>query len=78
MARHVPPKPSILDGFDFHKVIDGRKVWKNQDGTRYYSWDALHGEVEMFDRRGYHLGSLHPEDGRPLKDPVRGRRLNVH
>ncbi|RJF83285.1 hypothetical protein D3877_00890 [Azospirillum cavernae] len=77
MAHHLPPRPSILDDFDFHKVIDGRKVWKNREGTRYFSWDSLHGEVEMFDRRGYHLGSLDPNTGNPLKDAVRGRRLNV-
>jgi len=59
------------------KVVEKRKVWRNADGTRYYTWDSLHGEVEVFDRRGYHLGSVDPVDGRFLKGPVQGRRLNV-
>ncbi|WP_256659957.1 colicin E3/pyocin S6 family cytotoxin [Pseudomonas sp. LS-2] len=45
---------------------------------RYYSWDSLHGEFEVFDRRGFHLGSVWPETGVALKPPVRGRRIKTN
>ncbi|WP_241897731.1 colicin E3/pyocin S6 family cytotoxin [Pseudomonas syringae] len=36
---------------------------------------ALHGEFEVFDRRGFHLGSVCPDTGLSLKPAVRGRRI---
>lgn len=37
---------------------DGQKLWRSQDKERYYTWDALHGEIEVFNKRGKHLGVL--------------------
>jgi hypothetical protein len=54
------PKPSILDRFEHFKVINGERRWRSHDGKRIYTWDAFHGEVEVFDKRGFHLGALHP------------------
>lgn len=73
---YVPrPEPCFLDLFEFYKVIDGRKIYRSKD--RYFSWDELHGEIEVFDRRGYHLGALDAVSGVPIKDAKRGRRLHV-
>jgi hypothetical protein len=77
MTRFSRPVPSILDGKQRWKVVDGRQVWKDENGERYYTWDSLHGEVEAFNKRGFHLGSLDAVSGAPLKGAVRGRRLDV-
>ncbi len=69
------PKPCFLDQFEFYKVIDGRKIYRSKD--RYFSWDELHGEIEVFDRRGFHLGALDAVSGALIKDAKRGRRLHV-
>jgi hypothetical protein len=71
------PDPSILDGCVLIGIRGGRKVWKTPDGKFYYTWDSLHGEVEKFNSRGYHLGAFAPETGLPVKGAVRGRKLNV-
>ncbi|MGQ9005590.1 colicin E3/pyocin S6 family cytotoxin [Bacillus subtilis] len=42
-----------------------------------YTWDSLHGEVEVFNKRGFHLGSADPKTGAFIKSAVKGRRLNV-
>ena len=69
------PKPCFLDQFEVYKVIDGRKIYRSKD--RYFSWDELHGEIEVFDRRGFHLGALDAVSGALIKDAKRGRRLHV-
>lgn len=42
----------------------------------YYSWDDTHGDIEVFDRAGNHLGSMHPQSGMMHKPPVHGRTLD--
>ncbi|MES1241811.1 MAG: colicin E3/pyocin S6 family cytotoxin [Acidobacteriota bacterium] len=71
------PTPSILDEQDHFGVRGGRRVWRSKDGQRYYTWDGLHGEVEVFNRRGRHLGALDPHTGELIKPAVKGRRLDV-
>jgi hypothetical protein len=58
-------------------VRDGQKIWRDAASGQYYTWDSLHGEVEAFNRRGWHRGSLDPISGKMIKPAVRGRRLNV-
>ena len=77
MARHPIPRPSILDGFEPLGFIAGERRWRSHDGLRLYTWDAHHGEVEVYDRRGRHLGAIDPIAGAVLKDAVRGRRIEV-
>ena len=71
------PKGSILEGFEALGVISGERRWRSDDGSRLYTWDSLHGEVEVFNRRGRHLGALHPMTGDWVKDAVPGRTIDV-
>lgn len=45
MPYVAKPKPCYMDQFEFYKVIDGRKVYRGNG--RLYSWDELHGEIEV-------------------------------
>lgn len=76
MAGIARPKPSIVDKYRKHKVEGGRQYYFDPEEQRYYSWDSLHGEFEVFDRRGLHLGSVCPQTGITIKPAVRGRRFN--
>lgn len=49
--------------------------WYSDD--RFYTWDSLHGEVEVWNNRGWHLGALDPITGKNIKEAVRGRRIDV-
>jgi RHS repeat-associated protein len=40
---------------------------------RYYSRDRQHGDLEVWDREGGHLGSADPKTGQPTKPAVPGR-----
>lgn len=77
MARHPIPRPSILDAFEPLGFIAGERRWRSEDGQHLFTWDAHHGEVEVYDRRGRHLGAIDPITGAVLKDAVRGRWIEV-
>ncbi len=42
---------------------------------RYYEWDHAHGDVEVYNRHGVHLGTANPATGEMIKRPVKGRTL---
>jgi hypothetical protein len=77
MAGRPRPKPCYLDGFEVWRTIGQQKVWRNADGSRLYTWDSLHGEIEVYNARGLHLGVLHAVSGEMTKDAVRGRKIDV-
>jgi hypothetical protein len=43
-----------------------RQRWKSRSGT-IYEWDYQHGRVEVYDRRGRHLGEFDPNTGVRMK-----------
>ncbi|GAA1942673.1 colicin E3/pyocin S6 family cytotoxin [Kitasatospora viridis] len=64
-ARRVPPKTPVQRGGGL------RPRW--EDKNNIYEWDSQHGEIEMYDKQGKHLGAYDPNTGQPLKGPVKGR-----
>jgi hypothetical protein len=70
------PEPCFLDECDPIGAPDGRKRWRSKDRKRLYTWDSLHGEIEVFDKHGYHLGVLNSE-GIIIKLAKKGRRIDV-
>lgn len=56
---------------------NGRKKSGSGSRTRYYEWDHTHGDIEVYDNKGRHLGSADPTTGELYKPPVRGRRINL-
>jgi hypothetical protein len=76
VAKSIP-KPSFLDRMQALGAINGERRWRSHDGKRLYTWDALHGEIEVFNARGRHLGALDATTGALIKDAVRGRKIDV-
>lgn len=71
------PKPSYLDQCVRMGARDGERRWRSKDGTRIYTWDWTHGDIEVFNKRGRHLGSIDALSGEFIKDAVAGRKINV-
>ncbi len=69
------PSPAILEGLQVLRIVRGRKVFRSHDGNRLYTWDSLHGEIEVFTARGNHLGALDAITGVAVKGAVKGRTL---
>ena len=67
-------KPCFLDGLQKFRVIGDRQIYRAND--KYYSWDELHGEIEVFNKRGRHIMVLDAQ-GNYIKDAVNGRKIDV-
>jgi hypothetical protein len=76
MARKTPPKGGFLDGMVRVKR-KGKPRWRSPDGDSLFEWDSLHGEIEWYNKRGRHRGSLDAITGEVIKPEVRGRRIDV-
>jgi hypothetical protein len=55
----------------------GERCWRSKDGKRLFTYDDLHGEIEVFTSRGRHLGAADVITGAYIKEPVKGRRIGV-
>ena len=44
---------------------------------RFYQWDKLHNDIEVYDSNKFHLGSINPRNGELYKNPIAGRKLNL-
>jgi hypothetical protein len=58
-------------------AVNGEKRWRSAGGKRLYTWDSLHGEIEVFNARGQHIGVIDPVTGETIKEAVRGRKIDV-
>jgi hypothetical protein len=77
VGAYIPVAP---DSFLYDMVRVPRRGaprWRSIDGDRLYEWDGLHGEVEVYDKRGHHLGVADGTTGELLKPAERGRRIDV-
>jgi hypothetical protein len=71
------PRPCILDDFEYLGFVNGQQRWTSDRGTRLYTWDSLHGEVEVFNKRGKHIGVRDAVSGDWIKEAVPGRSIDV-
>ncbi|MGH7573968.1 MAG: SpvB/TcaC N-terminal domain-containing protein [Longimicrobiales bacterium] len=55
----------------------GRITAGRGKGTRHYEWDHTHGDIEAYDSKGRHLGSMNPSTGELYKPRVPGRRIKL-
>lgn len=71
------PDPSFLDQCDYLGAFGGERRWRSLDRKRLYTWDSLHGEIEVYNARGRHLGALDAVTGLLIKPARKGRRIDV-
>ena len=71
------PTPCFLDECLALGFVHGSRRWRSVSGKRLYTWDDLHGEVEVFTARGVHLGAADAITGVLFKLPVKGRKIDV-
>ena len=74
MPVPIPDSP-FVEGLEYIGQPGGRRRYRA--GGRIYEWDSLHGEFEVYNARGHHLGVVDAEAGKTIKPAVRGRRIDV-
>jgi hypothetical protein len=75
--KPIPKASFLVKECECIGVINGEKRWRSPDKKRIFTWDALHGEIEVFNQRGRHLGVLDPENGMLIKPAIKGRKIDV-
>ena len=55
----------------------GVSRWRSADGERLYTWDHTHREVEVYNKRGRHLGAADSQTGVLIKPARKGRTIDV-
>ena len=71
------PTPCFLDRCEYLGFVHGDQRWRSKDHARLYTWDSLHGEIEIFNRRGRHLGVGEAVECQLIKPAVKGRKIDV-
>ncbi len=74
MGGKPVPKTGFITGLQHVKREGGRR-WT--DGENFFEWDSLHGEFEMYNKRGKHLGVCDEQTGAIIKPAVEGRTISV-
>jgi hypothetical protein len=72
-----PRKPSWVLGIGRVSNTEGERRWRDKHAAVLYTWDDLHGEIEIFNLRGRHLGVGDPMTGVLIKPARKGRRIRV-
>ena len=72
---HLPPDTIPFQSWKIVKPKEGRKRWALEDG-RILEWDRQHGEFEMYDKRGKHIG-VYDNTGMQIKPAVSGRKIEI-
>ncbi|MFD3688336.1 colicin E3/pyocin S6 family cytotoxin [Nocardiopsis sp. NPDC058631] len=61
-----------------HSYKYGERRWIGEDGKFIFTWDGEHGgEVEVYNKRGRHVGVMHPVSRTLIKPAVKGRKIDV-
>lgn len=66
----------VWKSFDNVKGQD-RKTTGFGNNKRYYEWDHTHNDIEVYDKKGRHLGSMDPITGEMYKPKVEGRTIDI-
>jgi hypothetical protein len=77
-------KEPTIKGPGSSPVWKGLNSFRGQTKTRgtgknkqYLEWDFTHNDIEVYDNKGKHLGSMDPSSGNMVKPPVNGRKINI-
>lgn len=74
MTYRPLPESGFVDRLDRLKRQGGKR-WRDTTSGWLYEHDPLHGDLEVYNSRGRHLGSADPVTGELIKPPEKGRRI---
>lgn len=74
--KHVPEGSFLTRQVRVHPH-QGQPRWRSADGRTLYEWDALHGHIEVYNRRGRALGVADAMTGEMIAPSERGRTIDV-
>ncbi len=54
-----------------------RKTSGSGKSKKFYEWDYTHNDIEVYNYKGQHIGSMNPLTGKMYKSPVKGRVIKI-
>ena len=75
VVKKLPSQSKIWK--EYKSVGKGRRTSGTGKKQQYYEWDYTHGDIEMYNSKGKHMGSVHPETGLIYKPAVKGRKIKL-
>ncbi|AYA78105.1 cytotoxin [Bacillus sp. Y1] len=76
VAKKITKSDSpVWKGFNTYK--GKTKTTGSGKKKRYYEWDHTHNDIEVYDHKGVHLGSMDPLTGEMYKAAVKGRSIKL-
>ena len=76
MTRAHQPHPGFLDTQEKLSRRGGAR-WRNNDGSRLWEFDYMHGHIEGYNARGRHIGVFDAVSGVRIGEADPGRRIDV-
>lgn len=73
VARTPPDFLSELEKVNWH----GESRWTDRATGYIYTYDRLHGHVEVFNKRGRHVGVVDVQTGERIGEAEKGRTTSV-
>jgi hypothetical protein len=73
---HIAPVTIPFPSAKLVRPKNMRKRWQLDDG-RIAEWDRQHGEIEMYNKNGKHIGVYSPDTGLQIKPAVPGRKIET-
>ncbi|MCT4536030.1 colicin E3/pyocin S6 family cytotoxin [Halodesulfovibrio sp.] len=74
VAKLAPAESPIWKKFHSYKGKTKSNGLKGKH-QQFYEWDYTHGDIEVYDSKRRHLGSMDPLTGKMSKSPVPGRKI---
>lgn len=74
VARQINPSKAASKAWHEATHFKGEL---RRSGNEIWAWDKLHNDIEVYDKRGRHLGSRSPTTGELYKPAVPGRRIEL-
>lgn len=76
-GQYIPRQPPDFLSEQEELPWNGESRWRSACGKRIYTYDQLHGHIEVYNKRGKHLGELDVETGEKIAPAKKGRSIDV-
>lgn len=74
---YVPlSSPNFAERLTSLGTLNGRKRWRDDQTKPIFEYDSQHGELEVYNQRGRHLGVADVRSGEIIKPAIKGRRIS--
>jgi hypothetical protein len=76
-GQYIPRTPPDFLSGKVKLPWKGESRWGDTSGQRIYTYDRTHRHIEVYDKRGNHIGVLDVDTGEKIGPAKGGRKIDV-